>query len=174
MFRRSFLRITRLFNQNITNLISTGSIQFKPLSTTLLPHRVKLFSCYSTLSTDGQGIPQEVVNLSIDEYHIKSDQFLENILDQIELLSEKYPEIIVDIELLQGVMTISIPQLGTYIINKQISNKQIWLSSPVSGPNRFDLYKTEWISLRNNRKLLEILSEELNQVIVEKNVDLHP
>ena len=28
--------------------------------------------------------------------------------------------------------------LGTYVINKQSPNRQIWLSSPVSGPKRYD------------------------------------
>uniref|UniRef100_A0A4W5KXX6 Frataxin n=1 Tax=Hucho hucho TaxID=62062 RepID=A0A4W5KXX6_9TELE len=27
---------------------------------------------------------------------------------------------------------------GTYVINKQTPNKQIWLSSPTSGPKRYD------------------------------------
>ena len=31
------------------------------------------------------------------------------------------------------------PNVGTYVINKQTPNKQIWLSSPISGPKRYDL-----------------------------------
>lgn len=27
---------------------------------------------------------------------------------------------------------------GTYVINRQSPNKQIWLSSPISGPKRYD------------------------------------
>ena len=35
-------------------------------------------------------------------------------------------------------MTIAHPDKGTYVLNKQPPNRQIWLSSPVSGPKRFD------------------------------------
>lgn len=28
--------------------------------------------------------------------------------------------------------------MGTYVLNKQPPNKQIWLSSPISGPKRYD------------------------------------
>lgn len=34
-------------------------------------------------------------------------------------------------------MTLSIPPHGTYVLNKQPPNQQIWISSPISGPCRF-------------------------------------
>ncbi len=37
-----------------------------------------------------------------------------------------------------GVLTLCFPPSGTYVLNKQPPNRQIWLSSPVSGPKRFD------------------------------------
>ena len=36
-----------------------------------------------------------------------------------------------DIELSQGVLTLNLGALGTYVINKQAPNRQIWVSSPV-------------------------------------------
>jgi frataxin len=33
---------------------------------------------------------------------------------------------------------LTLPPAGTYILNKQPPNKQIWLSSPISGPKRYD------------------------------------
>ncbi|EGT54939.1 hypothetical protein CAEBREN_28735, partial [Caenorhabditis brenneri] len=39
-----------------------------------------------------------------------------------------------------GVLTVNVSKtVGTYVINKQSPNKQIWLSSPMSGPKRYDL-----------------------------------
>lgn len=35
-------------------------------------------------------------------------------------------------------MTIRTVEKGTYVLNKQPPNKQIWLSSPISGPKRYD------------------------------------
>ena len=37
-----------------------------------------------------------------------------------------------------GVLTLVVEGVGTYVLNKQPPNKQIWLSSPVSGPKRYD------------------------------------
>lgn len=36
-----------------------------------------------------------------------------------------------DIELSQGVLTLKLGALGTYVINKQAPNRQLWMSSPV-------------------------------------------
>ncbi|KAG0677293.1 Mitochondrial chaperone Frataxin [Kluyveromyces marxianus] len=112
-------------------------------------------------STDGRDIPEEVLDLPIDEYHEISDEFMENLLEQLETLSDEQPNLVNDVELSQGVMNIEVPGKGVYVINKQPPNKQIWLASPISGPNRFDYYKNEWVSLRDGSKLLEVLGNEL-------------
>lgn len=44
-----------------------------------------------------------------------------------------------------GVLTVYIDGKGTWVINKQPPNRQIWLSSPVSGPRRFD-----WVEAGGN------------------------
>jgi frataxin len=36
-------------------------------------------------------------------------------------------------------MTLTVPPHGTYVINKQPPNHQIWVSSPASGPARFSV-----------------------------------
>ena len=38
----------------------------------------------------------------------------------------------------QGVLTVRLGDFGTYVINKQTPNRQIWMSSPLSGPVRYD------------------------------------
>jgi frataxin len=81
-----------------------------------------------------------------------------------------------------GVMNISIADLGTYVVNKQPPNKQLWLSSPKSGPKRYDYvllsesqsHKQDtarggWVYLRDGTTLNEILLEETGV-----NVDLEP
>ena len=81
-----------------------------------------------------------------------------------------------------GVLTITHPK-GTYVINKQPPNKQIWLSSPVSGPKRFDWVITgagqhekegseyggagddgqggKWVYLRDGSDLTSLLKQEV-------------
>jgi frataxin len=69
-------------------------------------------------------------------------------------------------------MNIKYPQ-GTYVINKQPPNKQIWLSSPTSGPKRYDYVVTSegqdskqdtatagWVYLRDGTYLNELLHKE--------------
>ena len=74
-----------------------------------------------------------------------------------------------------GVMNIRFgPEIGTYVVNKQPPNKQIWLSSPKSGPKRYDYVILgdgqhekqdtacgEWLYLRDNTTIAELLREEL-------------
>ena len=38
-----------------------------------------------------------------------------------------------------GVLTMVLDGGNTYVLNKQRPNRQVWLSSPVSGPRRFEL-----------------------------------
>lgn len=70
-------------------------------------------------------------------------------------------------------MNINLAGIGTYVINKQPPNKQIWLSSPVSGPKRFDYVIVSdgqeqkegtatggWVYLRDGATLNELLLEE--------------
>jgi frataxin len=66
------------------------------------------------------------------------------------------------------------PEVGTYVINKQPPNKQIWLSSPKSGPKRFDwciigdgqnqkaeTAVGEWVCGRDGSTLSRLFHDEL-------------
>jgi len=55
-----------------------------------------------------------------------------------------------DINYAAGVMTIALTK-GTWVLNKQTPNEQIWWSSPMSGPRRYEFEKeggTKWIWTR--------------------------
>jgi frataxin len=62
--------------------------------------------------------------------------------------------------------------MGTYVINKQTPNRQLWLSSPVSGPKRYnyDLQHREWRNTRDGHSLYALLSKELTQLL---NTPIH-
>ncbi|QLQ77986.1 hypothetical protein HG537_0A02330 [Torulaspora globosa] len=162
LFKRRFSAIARPTSVSVTRHF-TNPVQ----RSSLVSLRV-----YSVASTDGHDIPSEVLNLSVQEYQKEADRCLETLLDDLETLSDEYPERIPDVELTQGVMTLQVANVGTYVINKQPPNKQIWLSSPISGPNRFDLYKGDWVSLRDGSRLLSILSSELDDAIPEQDIQL--
>ena len=82
-----------------------------------------------------------------------------------------------------GVLNLTIPPNGSYVLNKQPPNKQIWLSSPISGPKRFDWTMQgesmhqkegggvgEWVYLRDGTSLTEVLRKELG---ISVDVDGH-
>lgn len=99
------------------------------------------------------------------EYSKVANNYLESLSDELEELAEDFPQI--DVELTQGVMTLTVAKERTYVINKQPPNKQIWLSSPYSGPKRYDLIGGKWITLRDHSLLTELLREELTEELGE-------
>ncbi|KAI3658284.1 hypothetical protein MP638_000375 [Amoeboaphelidium occidentale] len=74
-----------------------------------------------------------------------------------------------DVDYSQGVLTLKLgPEHGTFVINKQPANKQIWFSSPLSGPKRFeyDSDLKQWVDIRANEQTLhDILRKELKDLI---------
>ena len=72
-----------------------------------------------------------------------------------------------DIQYAQGVLTVGLgPDLGTFVINKQTPNRQIWLSSPVSGPFRYDYQPSDgtWRYRRDGHALHDKLRLELEKL----------
>lgn len=79
-----------------------------------------------------------------------------------------------DIEFSQGVLTISLGSHGTYVLNTQTPNRQIWMSSPTSGPWRYswEIGSKTWISKRDGHSLLKRLTEELS-LIFDQPITIH-
>lgn len=99
-------------------------------------------------------------------FHATADETLENIQDSIEQALE---DIAVDYELsfASGVLTLKLPEAGTWVINKQTPTRQLWWSSPMSGPKRFeyDMQKQLWIGTKNNEEtIFYLLEQEMRQV----------
>ncbi|CAI0653558.1 hypothetical protein COL154_008497 [Colletotrichum chrysophilum] len=86
--------------------------------------------------TPKEEVKTSVVELSDADYHELADTYLETVLTKLEELQDAREG--VDVEYAAGVLNVTFPGAGTYVINKQPPNKQIWLSSPISGPKRYD------------------------------------
>ena len=100
------------------------------------------------------------------------DKTLNHIYDEID--KKEYP-FIDNISLEEGVLTINLKNSLTYVINIQKINKQIWLSSPFSGPQRFeyDDKNLQWISITNkNTSLLKLISQEINTELIKTKYPL--
>ncbi|KAM3586534.1 Mitochondrial matrix iron chaperone [Umbelopsis sp. WA50703] len=105
--------------------------------------------------------------LTPGEYHKASDLTLESILDVLETIGDEHDIDNYDVEYSQGVLTLKLGAKGTYVLNKQPPNQQIWLSSPKSGPKRYD-YDAEhikWFYARDNHTIDELLNEELTEAL---------
>ncbi|KAF2093243.1 Frataxin [Rhizodiscina lignyota] len=111
-------------------------------------------------------------DITYEEFHSLADAYLEELLQRVEKMQEGNEGI--DVEYSAGVMTIELADKGSYVINKQPPNKQIWLSSPISGPKRFDWVVVgesmnqkegsgsgEWVYLRDGSRLSDLLRKEV-------------
>ncbi|KAH6917624.1 Frataxin [Coprinopsis sp. MPI-PUGE-AT-0042] len=123
--------------------------------------------------------PAPMVNeshLSVEEYHNLSDTTMDSLLESLEELLDGIANPSFEVEYHSGVLTLSMGEHGTYVINKQPPNKQIWLSSPVSGPKRYDYSEEldDWIYSRDGRPMGELLNTELSQALGrEVNLNLN-
>lgn len=135
-------------------------------------------------------VVRAATELTDDEYHKLADQYMDRLVTHLEELQDEREDIDVEYSVCHalirihvresdpqqaGVLTVSFDDgIGTYVINKQPPNKQIWLSSPKSGPKRYDYVavgdgmnekegtaKGEWVYLRDNSTINQLFRDEL-------------
>jgi len=129
--------------------------------------------------TEDHAQPSAATELEIEEFHKIADQYLERLVAKLEAKQEETGE--VDAEYSAGVLNIETHKNGTIVLNKQPPNRQIWWSSPASGPKRFDWVVSgesmhekegagagEWIYLKDGVTLNSLLKREL-----DVDLDLH-
>ena len=98
-----------------------------------------------------------------DDYVALADECLDTILEKADELSDERDD--VEAELSSGVLTLKIAGAGTWVINKQVPNRQLWLSSPVSGPCRYEHVDGTWTHTRDGSSLAELLERELGLIM---------
>jgi len=69
--------------------------------------------------------------MSEHQFHELSEHTLEDLVDRIEAFVEGLDLEDADVSYSQGVLSLKLGPLGTYVLNKQTPNRQIWMSSPV-------------------------------------------
>ncbi|XP_052156373.1 frataxin, mitochondrial [Oryza glaberrima] len=101
-----------------------------------------------------------------DEYHKLADETIHDLLEKLEEYGDSLQMDGFDIDYGNQVLTLRLGELGTYVVNKQAPNRQIWLSSPVSGPSRFDWDASTncWIYRRTGANLVELLEKEIGEL----------
>ncbi|XP_074186630.1 frataxin, mitochondrial [Rhinolophus sinicus] len=124
--------------------------------------------CLMTLRTTGTlGDPG-----ALDEttYERLAEETLDSLAEFFEDLADQpYTFEDYDVSFGSGVLTIKLGgDLGTYVINKQTPNKQIWLSSPSSGPKRYDWTGKNWVYSHDGVSLHELLATEMTKALKTK------
>ncbi|KAK7694438.1 hypothetical protein QCA50_001624 [Cerrena zonata] len=112
--------------------------------------------------------PPQVIasDLPVEKYHLYSNATMERLLESLENFLDQVGKDEFEVEYNNCVITLGLGEHGTYVINKQPPNKQIWLSSPTSGPKRYDYSEDNdtWLYSRDNSSLGELLNEELSKI----------
>lgn len=93
-------------------------------------------------------------------YHRLADKVLTGLSEQLEqgLCN-------VDVDYRDGSLQFQVAGVGEYVFNKQPSVMQIWASSPITGPRRFDISRRhEWVDLRNHISLSQYIEEEVGKI----------
>jgi frataxin len=81
---------------------------------------------------------QDAVDVALEEYYTENDDDNDNDDDEFETVYAS------------GVLNMTFPPYGTWVLNKQTPNRQIWWSSPISGPRRYEYDEniSEWMYTR--------------------------
>ncbi|KAK3162138.1 hypothetical protein QOZ80_1BG0085950 [Eleusine coracana subsp. coracana] len=100
------------------------------------------------------------------EFHKLADETIHDLLEKLEEYGDSVQMDGFDIDYGNQVLTLRLGDLGTYVVNKQAPNRQIWLSSPVSGPSRFDwdAETSSWVYKRTGAKLEQLLEKEISEL----------
>lgn len=155
----------------------------------LLTRPFILQTCTSNISLSSQRLEEKdnksffaiQENTQTAPVHSEVDVEFKNLYDKLsnntlEDLSERFDELgeglseaqahEYDVAFSSGVLTVKFgPGIGTYVLNKQVPNLQIWLSSPYSGPKRFDLSGNEWVYKRTGETLHQLLAKEISKAL---------
>ncbi|TKC45996.1 frataxin, mitochondrial [Monodon monoceros] len=128
----------------------------------------KQWVCWMNLRTTGT--LGDAGPLDDTTYERLAEETLDSLAEFFEDLADKpYTFEDYDVSFASGVLTIKLGgDLGTYVINKQTPNKQIWLSSPSSGPKRYDWTGRNWVYSHDGVSLHELLATELTQALKTK------
>ncbi|XP_061192305.1 frataxin, mitochondrial-like [Saccostrea echinata] len=158
--RSKLINIVRLSNR----LLSANKLVANTSYYSHSSYTAYTFKCPSANFSTGSVLRSQ---LSESEYHAVADETMDSLTEMFEDLPEVAPcDPEYDAQYSSGVLTVKISdKFGTYVINKQPSNVQIWLSSPVSGPFRYDFTDETWVYSRTSQTMHELLSEEVSKAL---------
>lgn len=95
------------------------------------------------------------------------DRLADRVIQRLmEALEDQVPDAEIDLE--GGILTVVLPDVGSYLINKHRPNREIWLSSPKSGAWHFGHdAEAGWISTR----VVEDARPNLHRLLADELAD---
>nr|CAD7587065.1 unnamed protein product [Timema genevievae] len=150
--RTGVCKITNIYHKNLTG------------SHSIYPRETKFPGINSSFHPFSEFVTKPLDPLSFD--HI-CDDTLVSLCDYFEELIEDCSHLVSsDVTYGDGVLTVQFGHpYGTYVINRQTPNQQIWLSSPTSGPKRYDFLNNQWIYRHDGVSLHELLNKEISKIV---------
>ncbi|OAD53552.1 hypothetical protein WN48_09769 [Eufriesea mexicana] len=138
--------------------------QYSNVNNDLKTLNYTLIANFSSDSSAGFSTTQELTPVQFEKI---SDETLDSLTEYFDELIEKAAHLLdADVSYGDGVLTVKFGNsFGTYVINRQTPNKQIWLSSPKSGPKRYDFINGKWIYKHDGKTLHELLDNEIPAII---------
>lgn len=156
LIKKRIIQLNKSYVRGYTNLDSTCFSKRNP--------RALLQSSLKSFSSD-VGYSEHV--LSSVQYEKICEETLDSLTEYFEELVEAATHLPdADVSYGDGVLTVVFGEpYGTYVINRQTPNKQIWLSSPTSGPKRYDFINGQWIYKHDGKTLHELLNNEISSIV---------
>lgn len=92
-------------------------------------------------------------------FDARANATLEALMDRIDEVAGD----VLDAELADGVLTVTLESGAQYVINRHSVNREVWLSSPRSGAGHYawDAAREAWIDRRRGGELRALLEQEL-------------
>ncbi|XP_063713110.1 frataxin, mitochondrial-like [Symsagittifera roscoffensis] len=137
--------------------------------------RASSIRSFSENGTKSTVLPQHLITdfeFQISEADFKdlSELYLNSLADHLDGLASKgvIERDDFDVEHSGDVLTVNTGIRNMkYVINRQTPNRQMWLSSPLSGPFRYDYMDRSWIYRRTKEKMVTLLDREFKQLYSE-------
>ncbi|KAL3278813.1 hypothetical protein HHI36_016335 [Cryptolaemus montrouzieri] len=169
------MKITRQYNTKLfsrTKILSLHTKRYKAFckipiwcnSVSNSNHKFCVATQFYKLSTQPSVTYEKACEETLESLY----EFFEDLVESHSLFSSG------DVSYSDGVLTINLGNdLGTYVINRQLPNEQIWLSSPTSGPKRYDFVREGecWIYKHDGQTLHSLLEKEISKLL-GKEIDL--
>lgn len=112
------------------------------------------------------GTHQGVIRVTELSFAVRAAQLLDQILEQLEAIDALED---LEMDLVDGVLTVTFDDGGKIIINRQEATEQIWVASPL-GPAHFnfDDAENQWVNDRSGESLAGTLERAFSEKMREE------